>query len=271
MSEYKDIDTVWGAKGAQWNGKKVREWIQQAVRGLIEKDNSLQNQINTIDSTIQDMSFPLLAANDGCYIVYHDGDDNSPMAEHYWAWNDKAQNGYVADGILVMVDGQEPIVLSLSEVKLPWSANNVLAEAIVTYSGEKLFNDFEGALRTKSAMSKSTELFGTADPRNSYAPAWCVNFSSTHTQSDVQLGISSGNWWMPSIGELIAIWKNKWAVKQCLQSIIGAVNLTEDWYASSSEASPSTVWCLNMSNGLIKAFGKTSVERNVRAVAKYIK
>ena len=80
MANNVTMDTDWGAKGAQLTGQQVQDFIKGQLRALIEKDTTLQNQIDNLNSDLGDANPQLLAATDGCFVTYHRKSDNFPLA-----------------------------------------------------------------------------------------------------------------------------------------------------------------------------------------------
>ncbi|MBD5306634.1 MAG: DUF1566 domain-containing protein [Bacteroides sp.] len=78
-----------------------------------------------------------------------------------------------------------------------------------------------------------------------------------------------GKWWLPSIAELLIIWKHKYAINQCLSVISGASQLSESWYWSSTEHSATNAWGLNLSTGYLYWGTKVTASGYVRAVAAF--
>ena len=115
------LDTDWGAKGAQLTGAQVQAFIKQQLRALIAKDTTLQTDLSNIDKRLQVQESNIDAVTDGCMIAYHRKSDNWPCAVPYWEWPDIEASGEVADGVLVLVDGQAPILVAPTDRRLFWA------------------------------------------------------------------------------------------------------------------------------------------------------
>jgi hypothetical protein len=261
------METDWGAKGAQLTGAQVQAFIKGQLTALHEKDSSLQEQINNSEPRLQ-------AATDGCFVTYHRKSDNWPLAVPYWKWPALEQAGEKADGVLVLIDGQAPIIVSPTGTQLKWSKNAVAVNADTGSDYNKAYVDYTGKTRTAAIMAKGTELFGEDQSEwTNYAPAWCNAYDRSYDKGDdahTMVGIGAGKWWLPSIAELIIIWKHKYAINQCLSVISGASPLVESWHWSSTEYSASYAWYLYLDDGsLYHWYAKVSGSGYVRAVAAF--
>ena len=261
------METDWGAKGAQLTGAQVQAFIKEQLTALHEKDTSLQNQINDSEPRLQ-------AATDGCFVTYHRKSDNWPLAVPYWKWPALEQAGEKADGVLVLIDGQAPIIVSPTGTQLKWSKNAVAVNADTGSDYSKAYVDYTGKTRTAAIMAKGTELFGeNQNEWTQYAPAWCNAYDRSYDKGDeahTKIGIGAGQWWLPSIAELIIIWKHKYAINQCLSVISGASPLVESWHWSSTERSATYAWSLRLYDGYLGSWdAKVSDSGYVRAVAAF--
>ena len=261
------METDWGAKGAQLTGAQVQAFIKEQLTALHEKDTSLQNQINNSEPRLQ-------AATDGCFVTYHRKSDNWPLAVPYWKWPALEQAGEKADGVLVLIDGQAPIIVSPTGTQLRWSKNAVAVNANTGGDYSKAYVDYTGKTRTAAIMAKGTELFGeNQNEWTQYAPAWCNAYDRSYDKGDeahTKIGIGAGQWWLPSIAELIIIWKHKYAINQCLSVISGASPLVESWHWSSTELSATNAWHLTLNAGDLNRWNaKVSHSGYVRAVAAF--
>lgn len=274
MANNVTMDTDWGAKGAQLTGQQVQDFIKGQLRALIEKDTTLQNQIDNLNSDLGNANPQLRAATDGCFVTYHRKSDNFPLAVPYWQWAAIEASGEVADGVLVLVDGQAPIIVAPTQAPtaLHWSANAVGVDTSVGGDYNKAYTDYNGKTRTAAIMAKATELFG-AEEENwvNYAPGFCNAYSRQYDKGDGSMvGIGAGGWWLPSIAELLTIWKHKYAINLCLSVISGASQLTESWYWSSTEFSATYAWYLNLLDGYLAYwYDKVHYSFYVRAVAAF--
>ena len=273
MAEKKlTMEDDWGAKGAQATGAQVQEFIKSQFKALHDKDATLQSQISALDTSQAEANPLLRAATDGCFVAYTQKSDGYQRAVPYWAWPDKEKAGEVADGVLVLLDGRAPIIVAPTQTQLYWSKNPVAVNADVGGSFVKAYDDYTGKTRTAAIMAKGIELFGEEEENwTNYAPAWCNAYSRAHDKGDgTMIGKGAGSWWLPSIAELLMIWKHKHAINQCLSVISGASPLSESWYWSSTEHSATLAWTLTLSTGHLTGWGTKVTHSNyVRPVAAF--
>lgn len=266
------MEDDWGAKGAQATGAQVQKFLKDQIKSLHDKDTTLQNQINTLSDKQLEANPQLQAATDGCFVTYHRKSDNWPLAVPYWKWAALEAAGEVADGVLVLIDGQAPIIVSPTGTQLKWSKNAIAVNADTGGDYNKAYVDYSGKTRTAAIMAKGVELFGEEEENwTQYAPAWCNAYSRTYDKGDgTMVGIGAGKWWLPSIAELITIWKHKYAINLCLSIISGASPLVESWHWSSTESSATNAWLLGLSTGRLNHWGtKVTGSGYVRAVAAF--
>lgn len=268
------METDWGAKGAQLTGGEVQKFIKDQLKSLHDKDATLQNQLDNLNSDLGDANPQLQAATDGCFVTYHRKSDNWPLAVPHWKWPAIERTGEVADGVLVLIDGQAPIIVSPTGTQLKWSKNAIAVNADTGGDYNKAYVDFSGKTRTAAIMAKGVELFGENEEEwTQFAPAWCNAYDRSYDKGDnahTMVGIVAGKWWLPSIAELLTIWKHKYAINLCLSVISGASPLVESWHWSSTEASAAHAWPLGLDGGHLNSWhSKVQHSFSVRAVAAF--
>lgn len=267
------MDTDWGAKGAQLTGAQVQAFIKGQLQSLHDKDTALQEQITGLNTNLGNANPQLRAATDGCFVTYHRKSNNFPLAVPYQSWPALEQAGEVADGVLVLIDGQAPIIVAPTQTNLKWSKNAIAVNADTGGDYTKAYVDYTGKTRTAAIMAKGVELFGENEEEwTQYAPAWCNAYDRSYNKGDeagTMIGIGAGKWWLPSIAELLTIWKHKYAINLCLSVISGASQLSESWYWSSTEFSATHAWGLYLNDGHLGWYGKVQDSRYVRAVAAF--
>lgn len=267
------METDWGAKGAQLTGGEVQKFIKDQLKSLHDKDATLQNQLDNLNSDLGDANPQLQAATDGCFVTYHRKSDNWPLAVPHWKWPAIERTGEVADGVLVLIDGQAPIIVSPTGTQLKWSKNAIAVNADTGGDYNKAYVDFSGKTRTAAIMAKGVELFGENEEEwTQFAPAWCNAYDRSYDKGDnahTMVGIVAGKWWLPSIAELLTIWKHKYAINLCLSVISGASPLVESWHWSSTEASAAHAWSLSLDAGSLHWNSKVQSSYCVRAVAAF--
>lgn len=267
------METDWGAKGAQLTGGEVQKFIKDQLKSLHDKDATLQNQLDNLNSDLGDANPQLQAATDGCFVTYHRKSDNWPLAVPHWKWPAIERTGEVADGVLVLIDGQAPIIVSPTGTQLKWSKNAIAVNADTGGDYNKAYVDFSGKTRTAAIMAKGVELFGENEEEwTQFAPAWCNAYDRSYDKGDnahTMVGIVAGKWWLPSIAELLTIWKHKYAINLCLSVISGASPLVESWHWSSTETSAAHAWYLTLRDGDLNWGSKVQNSAYVRAVAAF--
>ena len=265
------MEDDWGAKGAQATGAQVQKFIKSQFKALHDKDTTLQNQLDSLNSDLGDANPQLRAATDGCFVAFTQKSDNYQRAVPWWEWPAKEKAGEVADGVLVLIDGQAPIIVAPTQTNLKWSKNAIAVNADTGGDFTKAYVDYTGKLRTAAIMAKAVELFGEEEENwTQYAPAWCNAYDRRHDKGDgTMIGMGPGKWWLPSIAELLIIWKHKYAINQCLSVISGASQLSESWYWSSTEISATNAWILYLSTGSLSWYTKVTGSGYVRAVAAF--
>lgn len=268
------METDWGAKGAQLTGGEVQKFIKDQLKSLHDKDATLQNQLDNLNSDLGDANPQLQAATDGCFVTYHRKSDNWPLAVPHWKWPAIERTGEVADGVLVLIDGQAPIIVSPTGTQLKWSKNAIAVNADTGGDYNKAYVDFSGKTRTAAIMAKGVELFGENEEEwTQFAPAWCNAYDRSYDKGDnahTMVGIVAGKWWLPSIAELLTIWKHKYAINLCLSVISGASPLVESWHWSSTETSAARAWYLYLHAGDLYSWtSKVQNSLYVRAVAAF--
>jgi len=270
------METDWGAKGAQLTGAQVQAFIKEQLQALIDKTSSLQSQVNAVNLSLGVDNPQLQAITDGCFITYHRKSDNFPLAVPYWKWATIEASGEQADGVLVLIDGQAPIIVAPTQAAttLLWSKNAIGLDVSVGSDYTKAYVDYTGQTRTAAIMSRAEELFGEdEDEWPNYAASFCYQYDRSYDKGDeagTKIGIGAGKWWLPSIAELLTIWKHKYTINLCLSVITGASQLTESWYWSSTEHSAQGAWLLGLYDGGLSHWGtKGTGSGNVRAVAAF--
>lgn len=238
-----------------------------------EKQYLPVKDIIPIKENLESLNNDIKASTDGCFIVYHRKSDGHQIAIPYWEWDALEKQGEIADGVLVLIDGQAPIIVSPTGTQMHWSKNAIAVNTDVAGDYNKAYVDYSGKTRTAAIMAKGVELFGDDQTtwKDNYAPAWCHAYDRSHDKGDgTMIGLGAGSWWLPSTAELIEIWKHKYAINKCLSVISGATQLGEVGYWSSTEYSMSYAWRLNFKFGFLEYLLAKLTERfNVRAVSAF--
>lgn len=200
------------------------------------------------------------AMNDGVFIFFHRKSDNYPLAVKPDKWESYQSSGEIANGVMV-VEGGKILVVAPTETSLYWSSAAVSAGGKTTTDRLTALSDWEGKTST-AAQVTHTECSDAA-----YAPGYCNQYSRTNANGK---GLTAGRWWLPSLGELMMIYANKYKINYALSLISGATQLSESWYWSSTELSATTAWCLNLSGGHAYYGTKAAYQFRVRAVSAFL-
>lgn len=172
---------------------------------------------------------------DGCMIMYHRKSDDFPLAVKASSWTSLQNSGEIADGVIIMQTGGSGhhLVVAPTETSLYWSSSAVQASKTV-YTDRpdprKAMNDFDGEAHTADVVANATLSADGAD----YAPGYCYAYSRVNANGK---GVTAGKWWLPSVGELWAIYANKQKINILMALITGGTTLQENAYWSSTEYS----------------------------------
>ena len=203
----------------------------------------------------------LETVNDNVFIMYHRKSDDFPLAVKTSKWASLQNSGEIADGVLVM-DGDKFIVVAPTEATLKWSSSDVNGGGTTTSDRVTAFADFNGKQNTASQVAHN-ECSGA-----SYAPGYCHSYSRVNANGK---GLTAGKWWLPSVGELMIIYANMKKINYALSLISGSSQLVENWYWSSTEASASNAWNLNLNDGGAGNWNtKTTNQNRVRPVSAFV-
>ena len=203
----------------------------------------------------------LNAIEDGVFIMFHRASDDFPLMVKPHKWTSYQNSGEIADGVVV-VEGGRMIVVAPTEATLYWSSAAVSGGGTTTSDRVTAFNDWNGKTNTAAQITHSecnTE---------SYAPGYCAAYERVNANGK---GLTAGKWWLPSMGEMMAIYANMTKINYALSLINGATQLAETAYWTSTETSATIAWTLNLNGGIAYYWGsKASTQTRVRAVSAFI-
>ena len=194
--------------------------------------------------------------NADVYVYYHTSNETSWLCKPD-SWKTMENQGNIADGICVVV-GDKVLVVSLGVIASNCSFSSKSGTVALVPSKTDALMDFSGKSKTKDIITSA--VFST--DTNDYAPKKCNEYSTN--------GTNSGDWWLPSIGELSLIFANINKINFALSRINGASQIGTGYYISSSESTNSGIWSYYYTNSQIGPFeiGKTN-QRNVIAVSEF--
>ena len=156
----------------------------------------------------------------------------------------------------VVFDRTNKLAIGLEESNQYWSTGyfNVMGLSY-TISSSALTLDWRGKNNT-GVMLEYCKTNGKSCPAFEY-----VNGYKTE-------GTQAGDWYLPALGELNAIYGNKDVLNITLGKI-GGTKLGTDYYWSSSEISDGSAWQLNFSNGIAGGYDKDLSNCCVRPVLAF--
>lgn len=221
---------------------------------------------NVTKISLADLKASLLAGldldaiEDGVFIMIHRNSDDFPLIIKPHKWGSYQDRGEIAEGV-ALVEGGKILVVAPTEALLHWSSTVVSGGGTVTNDRITAFNDWKG--KDNTAVQLTHAECNTA----SYAPGYCAAYSRVNVNG---AGLTTGKWWLPSIGELMMIYANAKKINYALSLINGATQLVEDWYWSSTEYSATYAWYLYFGHGTVTYSAKASNRIRVRAISAFI-
>lgn len=204
----------------------------------------------------------LNAMNDGVFIMFHRKSDDYPLAVKPDKWASYQNSGEIAEGVVV-VEGGKILVVAPTEATLYWSSAAVSAGGKTTTDRETALNDWTGKTSTAAQITHNE------CKTESYAPGFCASYERVNANGQ---GLTAGEWWLPSLGELMMIYANMRKINYALSLINGATQLAETWYWSSTEYSATNAWKLNLSDGTAGTYlAKATTQGGVRPVSAFLR
>ena len=202
---------------------------------------------------------------DNIFIMYHRKSDNFPLMVKTEDWPALQSSGEVAEGV-VLVDGTKCLVIAPTEAtSLKWSSAVISSGGFTTGDRMTAIGDWAGKANTAAqiAASTSSAVTNTAD----YAAGFCNLYSKTNSNGQ---GLTAGKWWLPSLGEMMAIYANFIKINYALSLISGATQLVEERYWTSTENSATYAWYLNLNISITGTISKAAYAFHVRPVSAFI-
>ena len=204
---------------------------------------------------------------DNIFIAVTRVNDGYSMACRLSDWASYNNADYAVDGVLV-VEGDEHLVIAKDQMTLPWgnTSDSHTATGNPTISDRKLVipNTLDGKTLTAQAFTKDEYKPTTT------AIGYVSNYSTINGYSTGQSYASrgAGNWFLPSIKQLLMIRANACKINMALSLINGTPLDLSQAYWSSTEDSPGNAWHLNFGNGHVGGNSKKYSYR-VRPVAAF--
>ena len=182
-------------------------------------------------------------------------------------WTGYQNSGEVAEGV-VLVEGGKCLVIAPTEEStssLYWSSAAISGGGFTTGDRMTAIGDWAGKANTAAQIAASTPSAVTNTA--SYAPGFCNLYSKTNANGS---GLTAGKWWLPSMGEMMAIYANMLKINYALSLISGATQLAEDLYWTSTEGSAKNAWNLSLYEGYMGNLTKATFAGAVRPVSAFI-
>ncbi len=199
----------------------------------------------------------------GVFIMYHRKSDNLATLAKPSTWPALQSSGEVADGVAI-VEGGKFLVVAPTQSILRWSALALSGGATTTTDRAAALADWEGKQNTR----KITGFRVPDSGYDNFVPA-AANFCTRYGVDDGAISAFGGNWWLPSLGELMMIFANLDKVNYCLGLISGATLISAGPYWSSTEYDDSKAWLLVMGSGAISPERKVVGLPAVRPVSTF--
>lgn len=205
----------------------------------------------------------LSSINSGIFIMTHRKSDNYPLMYCCDQWTAQQAAGEIADGVAV-VEGGKILIVAPTEAteKLLWSSAAVSGGETTTTDRITALNDWNGQANT-AAQAAKTQCSG-----ESYAPGFCAAYSRVNANGQ---GLTAGQWWLPSLGEMMMIFANMQKINYALSLIEGATQLQATAYWASTEYSELNAWYLNLNLGGANFGTKATYKYLVRAVSAFLR
>ena len=168
---------------------------------------------------------------------------------------------------IAIVTGTKTIIVSLTETNTPFGST-------VTYTGSRFKSSNKEAITDYSGEENTTDIVNNSYNLADSQPA--ISFCNTYSSND----ISSGNWWLPSLGELMIIASHYYQINNYLKIIaskyttseleVKIIGGTEYW--SSTLDKNSNAFTVEMVSGAIfkKPRTTTTNSNKVRPITTFI-
>ena len=225
--------------GNYWNCDAINK-----VNSINSQITNLTNKITTLETKVTELQKDAATAN--CKIgdiLYSDMSCNTNVVAS------KTPIG-------VIFDVTNKLAIGLEESRQYWSTTDFDVPGLSNItSSSAVTADWQGKNNTRVVL-EYCKTNGKSCPAFEY-----VNSYKTE-------GTQAGDWYLPALGELNAIYGNKDVLKITLGKI-GGTKLGTNYYWSSSEYSGSYAWYLPFSDGYVSNFNKNYDDYDVRPVLAF--
>ena len=155
------------------------------------------------------------------------------------------ESGKTPIGVISYASGDKLLAINLPQTSVQWGGYGTDISGLTNItSSSTAKNDFSG----KGSTSKIVSVLGN---NSSYAAGYCYNFMTS--------GTSSGDWYLPAVGELYAsVWTNQSLVNSGLNAAGGTQFMPSYYYWSTSEFSDTAAWTVKPNDGLVDWSSKSA-------------
>lgn len=176
------------------------------------------------------------------YILYS---DKSCSASYY---STKTPIGIIFDKL-------NRLAISLNSTSKVWSTEYFDIPNLTNQSSSEALAAWNGKSNTKTIID-----YCKANSKSCPAAEYAYSFTT--------VGTKAGDWYLPSLGELNAIYTNKTTLNSML-SRVGGTNLPDSYHWSSSESNSYGAWSQNLSSGSVGDSNKAVNTSYVRPVLAF--
>ena len=151
-------------------------------------------------------------------------------------------------GIVAYKDDNKRLMISLENIKLPWSATSEDIPDLPNLATiEEAKADMDGKKNTKIIV----DYYGADADSSTNAAVYCYNYAPIGMED------SKGQWYLPAVGELYFRIYNNWSAIYSSVTKLGA-SFTPDMHWSSSEYNTKNAWYMYPSNATAFGYNKQS-------------
>ena len=162
---------------------------------------------------------------------------------------------YTKEPIGVVFDRANKLAIGLEESRQYWSSEYYDVPRLSNMTSSAVTADWQGKNNTRVVL-EFCKGFGVSYPAFEYVDSYKTE------------GTKAGDWYLPAMGELNAIYGNKDVLNIALEKI-GGTKLGTDLYWSSSEGSRDYAWSLRFSDGSVNYNYKYELNLYVRPVLAF--
>ena len=243
--------------------RKISDWL--SANGQAITNASAASMKTYLEQNLRSLQ-------DGVYIGKIQKETwGSYMRCEAWQITDIGISKADADAVVVQ-HGSTRIGIALTEPSAAMKWGSVQNASSVGYQTSSDWSLLDGKIRTASIMASS---YYKNDSPQTYAVAFCYNYSKSHTgDPGGDVSIPAKSWYLPATGELEIIRSHFETINLALQRIKNAGKQQTDLlqrtgYWSSVEGSGTGAWLLYFGLGYRDGNGKVDSSRRVRPVTAF--